>query len=44
MWHQSDDKKHKLVLAIPRVVVPELMSLVHAMHEHPGIGGTFIFL
>ena len=44
LWYLNDDMKQKPVLAIPRVLVPELLSLVHAMHGHPGIAATLILL
>lgn len=40
LWYNGEGKRHRPVLAIRRVLVLKLVSLVHASHGHPGIVAT----
>ena len=44
LWHVPSEGKQQGRLAIPRALVPEMLSLVHVMHGHPGIAATLILL
>ena len=42
VWYSDD--WGKMVLAIPRNMVPDLLALVHTQHGHPGVAATLTLL
>ena len=38
VWYTPDNSK--IVLTVPRSIVPELFALVHTLHGHAGVGAT----
>lgn len=44
LWHVSSERRQQGRLVITRSLVPVILSLVHAIHGHPGIAATLILL
>ena len=44
LWYKGSEQKRHPGLAAPRIMVPETLSLVHAIHGHPGVVATLILL